>query len=146
MTNVTALPPLTASRSHLRHPSPVLPPGTVLTWHPPAHFQFCSVRTTGTPAGSASCSPGLRSWRSSGGLLGPEDADRHAGDSQGSHTSLGTESGNTALVCLPYRSVPWTRSKVLPQIPSAARERQPLGKGLKPLRQPGTQLSEEGGS
>lgn len=74
MTHVTALPLLTASHSHLQYPSPVLPPGTVLPWHLPAHSQVCSVHTTGTPAGSASCSPGLRSWRSSGDLLGPGDA------------------------------------------------------------------------
>lgn len=73
MTNAAALPLLTASHSHLQYPSPVLPPGSVLPWHPPAHFQLCSVHTTGTPAGSASCSPGLRSWHSSGDLLGPGD-------------------------------------------------------------------------
>lgn len=74
MTNVTALPPLTVSHSHLQCPSPVLPPGTVLPWRRHARCQVCSVHRTGTPAGSASCSPRLHSWHSSGDLLGPEDA------------------------------------------------------------------------
>lgn len=74
MTNVTAPPPITASRFHLLYPSPVSLLGTVLTLHLHAHFQFCSVRRIGTPAGSVSCFPGLHSWHSSGGLLGPKDA------------------------------------------------------------------------
>lgn len=97
MTNVTVLPVITASHSHLLYPSPVLLPGTVLTLHLHARFQFCSVRRTGRPAGSASCSPGLHSWRSSGGHLGPEDAQTDR-QSQGSRTLLGTKSKNTTLV------------------------------------------------
>lgn len=126
MTNVTALPPSTASRFHLLYPSPVSLLGTVLTLHLHAHFQFCSVRRIGMPAGSVSCFPGLHSWHSSGGLLGPKDAQI---ERIRDHTHC-SEPKTGAILCHWFSTV-----ECEPGAVSNLPEYQPQGKELKSLLQ-----------
>lgn len=123
---MTTLRPSTASHFHLLYPSLVSLLGTVLTLHLHAHFQFCSVRRTGMPAGSASCFPGLHSWHSSGGLLGPKDAqtERIRDHTHCSEPKIGI------ILCHWFSTV-----ECEPGAVSNLPEHQPQGKRLKSLLQ-----------